>query len=363
MMRQYELVDRVVSYEPAADEDLLNRAYIYATKKHGDQKRASGDPYFSHPVEVAGILTDLRLDTASIATALLHDTLEDTDATYGELQKLFGAEIAELVDGVTKLSKLEMSSQDTAQAENFRKLLLATANDVRILLVKLADRLHNMRTLQFIKSDDKRQRIAQETLDIFAPLAGRMGMQAFREELEDLSFGEINADARDLLLERLKNLNEQSGDMLNEIAYTFSSLLASRGMKEVFMDGRSDHFPSGGKCNTNPSRWNSFPIFSAIASSRPMKTVAIARSACCIASSDMCPVAIRIIFQRPSSMAINRSTPRLSGRIISAWKFRYAPSRCTRSPKTALRLIGYIKKAMRLRPMFASLNLSPGYRI
>ena len=231
MMRQYELVDRVVSYEPAADEDLLNRAYIYATKKHGDQKRASGDPYFSHPVEVAGILTDLRLDTASIATALLHDTLEDTDATYGELQKLFGAEIAELVDGVTKLSKLEMSSQDTAQAENFRKLLLATANDVRILLVKLADRLHNMRTLQFIKSDDKRQRIAQETLDIFAPLAGRMGMQAFREELEDLSFGEINADARDLLLERLKNLNEQSGDMLNEIAYTFSSLLASRGLK------------------------------------------------------------------------------------------------------------------------------------
>ena len=158
MMRQYELVDRVVSYEPAADEDLLNRAYIYATKKHGDQKRASGDPYFSHPVEVAGILTDLRLDTASIATALLHDTLEDTDATYGELQKLFGAEIAELVDGVTKLSKLEMSSQDTAQAENFRKLLLATANDVRILLVKLADRLHNMRTLHFIKSDDKRPR-------------------------------------------------------------------------------------------------------------------------------------------------------------------------------------------------------------
>ncbi|MAI69277.1 MAG: bifunctional (p)ppGpp synthetase/guanosine-3',5'-bis(diphosphate) 3'-pyrophosphohydrolase [Rhodobiaceae bacterium] len=231
MMRQYELVDRVISYEPRADEDLLNRAYIYATKKHGDQKRASGDPYFSHPVEVAGILTDLRLDTASIATALLHDTLEDTDATYGEIQKLFGDEIAELVNGVTKLSKLELSSQDAAQAENFRKLLLATANDVRILLVKLADRLHNMRTLHFIKSDEKRRRIAQETLDIFAPLAGRVGMQAFREELEDLSFGQINMRARDLLLERLNDLSEQSGDMLNEIAYTFSSLLAERGLK------------------------------------------------------------------------------------------------------------------------------------
>ncbi len=231
MMRQYELVDRVASYEPLANEELLNRAYVYATQKHGDQKRASGDPYYSHPVEVAGILTDLRLDTASIATALLHDTIEDTDATFGEIEKLFGREIADMVNGVTKMSLLELSSADAAQAENFRKLLLATASDVRILLVKLADRLHNMRTLHFISAEAKRMRIAQETLDIYAPLAGRIGMQNFREELEDLSFAQVNADARELIVERLDVLREESGTRLDEIAYEFSSLFGKYGLK------------------------------------------------------------------------------------------------------------------------------------
>ena len=231
MMRQYELVDRVTSYEPLADEDLLNRAYVFATQKHGDQKRASGDPYFSHPVEVAGILTELRLDCASIATALLHDTIEDTDTSVAEIEKLFGPEIAALVNGVTKLSLLELSSQGSAQAENFRKLLLATTNDVRILLVKLADRLHNMRTLHFIESDDKRRRIAQETMDIYAPLAGRMGMQAFREELEDLAFGELNQEAREIVQDRLRELAADSGDMLNEISYEFSTLLLEKGVR------------------------------------------------------------------------------------------------------------------------------------
>jgi RelA/SpoT family (p)ppGpp synthetase len=231
MMRQYELVDRVVSYDPVASEDLLNRAYVYATQKHGDQKRASGDPYYSHPVEVAGILTDLHLDTASIATALLHDTIEDTDATFGEIEKIFGKEIADMVNGVTKMSLLELSSADAAQAENFRKLLLATASDVRILLVKLADRLHNMRTLHFISSEKKRRRIAQETLDIYAPLAGRIGMQNFREELEDLAFAEVNIEGRDLINERLSELKQDSGDMLEAIAYEFSALLGENGIK------------------------------------------------------------------------------------------------------------------------------------
>ena len=231
MMRQYELVDRVVSYDPVANEDLLNRAYVYATQKHGDQKRASGDPYYSHPVEVAGILTDLYLDTASIATALLHDTIEDTDATFGEIEKIFGKEIADMVNGVTKMSLLELSSADAAQAENFRKLLLATASDVRILLVKLADRLHNMRTLHFISAEKKRQRIAQETLDIYAPLAGRIGMQNFREELEDLAFAEVNIEGRDLIVERLSELKQDSGDMLDAIAYEFSALLGENGIK------------------------------------------------------------------------------------------------------------------------------------
>ena len=204
---------------------------MYATQKHGDQKRASGDPYYSHPVEVAGILTDLRLDTASIATALLHDTIEDTDATFGEIEKIFGREIADMVNGVTKMSLLELSSADAAQAENFRKLLLATASDVRILLVKLADRLHNMRTLHFISSQKKRMRIAQETLDIYAPLAGRVGMQNFREELEDLALAEDNRDGRMLIGERLDELKQDSGDMLEAIAYEFSALLGENGIK------------------------------------------------------------------------------------------------------------------------------------
>jgi len=229
-MRQYELVDRVSSYEPLANEDLLNRAYVYATKKHGDQKRASGDPYYSHPVEVAGILTNLRLDTSSIITALLHDTIEDTDATFGEIEGLFGREIADMVNGVTKMSLLELSSADAAQAENFRKLLVATASDIRILLVKLADRLHNMRTLHYIKSEEKRRRIAQETMDIYAPLAGRVGIQSFREELEDLSFAELNPEARQLVVDRLDELKSESGDMLEQIAYTFSSLIAEQGV-------------------------------------------------------------------------------------------------------------------------------------
>src|ERR671931_202090 len=171
MIRQFELVERVQSYDPDADEDMLNRAYVYGLKKHGTQLRASGDPYFSHPVEVAGILSEMKLDTASIVTGLLHDTVEDTVATLEDIQRLFGPEIARLVDGVTKLSRIELQSDQTKQAENFRKLVLAMSEDIRVLLVKLADRLHNMRTLHFIKSDDKRRRVARETMDIYSPLA------------------------------------------------------------------------------------------------------------------------------------------------------------------------------------------------
>ncbi len=187
MMRQYELVDRVRRYNSHADETALNRAYVYAMKAHGAQKRASGDLYFSHPLEVAAILTDLKLDDATIVAAVLHDTIEDTDSTREEIDKIFGHEIGRLVEGLTKLKKLDLVSKRAAQAENFRKLLLAIAEDVRVLLVKLADRLHNMRTLQFVPAE-KRARIAEETLDIYAPLAGRMGMQGMRDELEDLAF-------------------------------------------------------------------------------------------------------------------------------------------------------------------------------
>ena len=177
MIRQFELVERVHSYDPDADEDMLNRAYVYGLKKHGNQLRASGDPYFSHPVEVAGLLADMKLDTASIVTGLLHDTLEDTDATREEIASLFGESVARLVDGVTKLSRLEVQSESTKEAENLRKLVLAMSSDIRVLLVKLADRLHNMRTLRHIKDPARRRRIALETMDLYAPLASRIGME------------------------------------------------------------------------------------------------------------------------------------------------------------------------------------------
>ena len=196
MIRQFELVERVHSYDPEADEDVLNRAYVYGLKTHGTQLRASGDPYFSHPVEVAGILAEMQLDTASIVTGLLHDTVEDTDATRDEIARLFGEEIAKLVDGVTKLSRLELQSETTKQAENLRKLVLAMSTDIRVLLVKLADRLHNMRTLHHIKEPARRRRIARETMDLYAPLASRIGMEKVKRELEELAFAELNPDGR-----------------------------------------------------------------------------------------------------------------------------------------------------------------------
>ena len=193
-MRQATLVERVRAYDPDADESILNRAYVFAMQAHGPQRRASGDPYFSHPLEVAGILTDLKLDTATIATALLHDTVEDTSATLEDIEANFGPEIASLVAGVTKLSKLELFSERTKQAENFRKLMLAMSNDIRVLLVKLADRLHNMRTISHLKNENARLRIAQETVEVYAPLAGRIGMQNMRDRVAVLG-GDLQVES------------------------------------------------------------------------------------------------------------------------------------------------------------------------
>ena len=227
MIRQYELVERVKSYDPNADEDALNRAYVFSLRAHGSQKRASGDPYFSHPLEVAGILTDMRLDSASIITALLHDTVEDTQTSLEDIQKMFGEEIARLVDGVTKLSKIELQNVENKQAENFRKLVVAMSEDIRVLLVKLADRAHNMRTLHFISDVDKRRRIALETLEIYAPLAERIGMQAIRDELEDLAFSELYGDARASIITRLNFLRAKGdniiGRIIDELKETFQA--------------------------------------------------------------------------------------------------------------------------------------------
>jgi GTP pyrophosphokinase/guanosine-3',5'-bis(diphosphate) 3'-pyrophosphohydrolase len=229
MMRQYDLVERVRSYNPDTDEDLLNRAYVYAMKAHGEQTRASGDPYFSHPLEVAAILTGLKLDDATIVAALLHDTIEDTEATRTEIDTIFGHEIGTLVEGLTKLKRLELVSREAKQAENLRKLLLAIADDVRVLLIKLADRLHNMRTLEFVPPAS-RQRIAEETLDIYAPLAGRMGMQEMREELEDLSFRTLDPEAHAVVMQRLDSLTERNRNLIGEIENQLSTSLRQHGI-------------------------------------------------------------------------------------------------------------------------------------
>ncbi|NNM72619.1 RelA/SpoT family protein [Enterovirga aerilata] len=230
MMRQVELVERVKRYDPAADEALLNRAYVYAMMAHGSQKRASGDPFVAHPLEVAAILTDMRLDCATIVAAVLHDTIEDTGATLDEINRLFGPEIGSLVDGLTKLKKLDLVSKQAAQGENFRKLLLAIAADLRVLLVKLADRLHNMRTLGFMPPE-KRRRIAEETLEIYAPLAGRMGIQEIRDELEELAFKTLNPEAYDTINRRLKELTERNVGLVDEIESALKEKLAAKGVQ------------------------------------------------------------------------------------------------------------------------------------
>jgi GTP pyrophosphokinase len=237
MIRQFELVERVQSYDPNADEDMLNRAYVYGLKKHGTQLRASGDPYFSHPVEVAGILAEMRLDGSSIITGLLHDTLEDTDATRDEIARLFGEEIARLVDGVTKLSRLEVQSETTKEAENLRKLVLAMSSDIRVLLVKLADRLHNMRTLKHIKDPARRKRIARETMDLYAPLASRIGMEKVKRELEELAFAELNPDGRGSVQARLGYLREKGDKLVPEIEAELVRTLAEGGL-EAEVSGR-----------------------------------------------------------------------------------------------------------------------------
>ncbi|SDA64735.1 RelA/SpoT family protein [Mesorhizobium qingshengii] len=230
MMRQYELVERVQRYKPDVNEALLNKAYVYAMQKHGHQKRASGDPYFSHPLEVAAILTEMHMDEATIAVALLHDTIEDTTATRAEIDELFGPEMGKLVEGLTKLKKLDLVSKKAEQAENLRKLLLAISEDVRVLLVKLADRLHNMRTLDHMP-EAKRLRIAEETMDIYAPLAGRMGMQGMREELEEIAFRYINPEAYRAVTARLAEIFERNKDVLTEIEKALSGLFEKHAIK------------------------------------------------------------------------------------------------------------------------------------
>ena len=235
MIRQYELVERVREYDPDIDENMLNRAYVFSMKVHGTQKRASGDAYFSHPLEVAGILTNMKMDCDTIVTALLHDTIEDTIATHEQIEELFGSDVAKMVDGVTKLSELTYSSESAKQADNFRKFLLAMSHDIRVLLVKLADRLHNMRTLEHIKKSEKRLRIARETLDIYAPLAERIGMQEIKEELEALAFPHVYPEAYESITKRMGTIHANTDSITVLVVAELERLLAEAGIEaEVF---------------------------------------------------------------------------------------------------------------------------------
>ena len=231
MLNQEQLITKIKGYNSFLDVQKIRDAYNFAEKAHSRQKRDSGDPYINHPLAVANILAELKLDGPTITTALLHDTIEDTIATYDEVEKRFGSEIAELVDGVTKLSRLENKNKEFSVAENFRKLILATSKDIRVLLVKLADRLHNMRTIDSIISDDRRVRIAKETMEIYAPLAERLGMHNIRDELEDLSFKVLNNKARELIKKRLDEIREDKVNNFKSISIQITELLNDHDIK------------------------------------------------------------------------------------------------------------------------------------
>ena len=225
MLNSEELITKVKSYNKFLNPETLTKAYNFALKAHEKQKRDEGSPYIIHPIAVANILTELKLDSATIATGLLHDTIEDTHATYQNIKEEFGIEVADLVDGVTKISEFENQAILNSKAENFRKLILATSKDIRVLLVKLADRLHNMRTIKFVTNNDKQVRKAQETMEIYAPLADRMGMNRIRDELEDLSFQILNPDARELIKKRLDEIKENRTTNIKNVSYEFTEIL------------------------------------------------------------------------------------------------------------------------------------------
>ncbi|MBW2463669.1 MAG: bifunctional (p)ppGpp synthetase/guanosine-3',5'-bis(diphosphate) 3'-pyrophosphohydrolase, partial [Deltaproteobacteria bacterium] len=242
MVRLTDILDKVKAYHSAADTDLINKAYVYSARMHEGQMRKSGDPYFIHPVSVAGIIADMKLDTASVCAALLHDTVEDTDATNEEIEELFGEEVAFLVDGVTKLGRINFTCKEDQQAESFRKLLVAMARDIRVLLVKLADRLDNMQTLEHMKVDSQ-ERIADETMEIYAPLAGRLGIHWLKADLEDLSFKYLNPEAFRDLEKLVKKSSRDSERYITDVVRRLQMMLVERGFA-VDVAGRTKHLNS-----------------------------------------------------------------------------------------------------------------------
>jgi GTP diphosphokinase / guanosine-3',5'-bis(diphosphate) 3'-diphosphatase len=237
-IRQFELTEKVLAYDPQAETDLIDAAYVLAMKAHGSQWRENGDPYITHPLAVADILAGYRLDTATIVTALLHDVIEDTTVTLADIKARFGPRVATLVDGVTKLTRLELQSDSTKQAENFRKLILAISRDIRVLLVKLADRLHNMRTIGYVRDPERRQRISRETMEIYAPLAERIGMDALRTELQTIAFGQLEPEAYETIQARLNYLRGQGADVIEEVREELKQVCEEAGVAVLEVAGR-----------------------------------------------------------------------------------------------------------------------------
>ena len=335
MIDAEDLIALVQNYNPKTNATLIARAYDYRRRMHEGQTRHSGEPYFTHPVAVAAILTEQQLDDATIVTALLHDTIEDTRSTYSDIEQEFGHEIAELVDGVTKLTNLQLSSTETKQAENFRKLFMAMSKDLRVILVKLADRLHNMRTIRSMRPDKQAQK-ARETMDIFAPLAGRMGMQWMREELEDLAFRVLNPEARNSIIRRFITLQRETGDVIQKITADIRTELDKRRDRGrgAWAAPRSP-IRSGARWRKSRSASRACPTSMASGSSSAEARLLPRRSARSISAGARCRGGSRTTSASRSRTATARSTPRSRAATASASRSRSAPPRCTRSPRPA----------------------------
>jgi guanosine-3',5'-bis(diphosphate) 3'-pyrophosphohydrolase len=323
-----ELLTTLKGHDPNADGVALDKACEYAKTMHDGQTRASGEPYYTHPIEVASILADMKMDPGTIITAILHDTLEDTKATYEDLKKKFGKEVADLVNGVSKLTRIESQTIEGKQAENFRKLLLAMSEDIRVLLVKLADRLHNMRTIDAIQSPEKRRRIALETLEIYAPLAERVGVHSIKEELEDLAFGVISPEARKSISNRLSFLREEGNDVVRNIIDELQKLLDESGIDADISGREKTKYSIWKKMQRKNVAFEQLSDIMAFPSfwSRRSKIVTSC-SASFTENTRAFPAASRITSRRPSPTATARSTPPSWARSATASKSRFVPPR------------------------------------
>lgn len=364
VIRQYELVEKLKKYNPNTNEDLVNKAYVFCMKVHGQQLRESGDPYFYHPLEVANILADMRLDHNYIITALLHDTIEDTLTTYEEIEHLFGCEIAKLVNGVTKLSQLELQSSSSPQAENFRKLFLAMSDDLRILLVKLADRVHNMRTLHFVKDPKKRLRIARETLEIYAPLASRIGTTKFKDELENYAFEHLHPEEYKNVIEQLANM-PQTQQLIENINTDITKVLEN-GKLNVQVFGRE---------KTPYSIWKKIQkrniTFEQLSDLMAFRIIVPNLQECYQAlglihsSYIMIPGRFKDYISRPKTNGYQSLHTTLIGPYNQKLKFRFAPKKCMRFANLVLLLIGTTNKKLKTKhlPIYTKERNIAGYEI